>query len=148
MEKQSIRRIVFFSTAANDLEREDLLELFDMASRNSTANSLTGLSMYHRRSFCHIREGDPNEITKSLVRMEQSHWHYNLSIVSDTIVERRRFRKWFFAFEGGGEFEDRGPNQILEIHKIFETAELDHAFEDLACRSFAQAFTDDIKAST
>ena len=139
-----MRRVVFFSTAPRDLDQADLISLFEIAAGNSRKHSITGLTIYHRRTFCHIREGSPEEISQSMIRSERSEWHYNLSVVADNIVESRLFTDWFLSFGMNDAIKFPSSKQLIEIEKVLTYPDLSNALDDLVCRSFINAFLTDV----
>lgn len=139
-----MRRVVFFSTATAEMSESDLLDMYDVAKSITAEHDITGLTIYYKKNFCHIREGDTNEISKSIVRTEQSPWHYNLSIVSDGEVSNRRFPKWFLAVDlDHAEALTQKP-QLVDLLQVLDHPDLSFAMEDLACRSFVEAFLADV----
>ena len=139
-----MRRVVLFSTATTDMSESDLMDMYDFARTNTAEHDVTGLAIYYKKNFCHIREGDTNEISRSIVRTEQSPWHYNLSIVSDGEVANRRFPKWFMAVDLEHAETLTEKPQLLDLLQVLDHPDLSFAMEDLACRSFVEAFLADI----
>ena len=128
-----------------------LLKLYDVASTNAANDDLTGLTVYYRKTMFHIREGDPQLVSNSIIRAESQGWTYNMSIVEDAMYETRLFDEWNLSFIPEDEASLRHGKNLLNFAGLREHSALARAMLDPMFSTFFEVYTaemdDEIAAS-
>lgn len=137
---QNLRRIVYFTTTYETQSQDELMGFYQRASANALNEEITGLSVYHKKSLLHVREGATDKIANSIARTGSSGWQYNLSIVSDVSDVPRLFGKWYACFRADDPafFEDK--DGLIDLRDLQRHPAFERAAEDLTVLSFLQAF--------
>ena len=128
-----------------------LLKLYDVASTNAAKDDLTGLTVYYRKTMFHIREGDPQLVSNSIIRAESQGWTYNMSIVEDAMYETRLFDEWNLSFIPEDEASLRHSKNLLNFAGLREHSALARAMLDPMFSTFFEVYAaemdDEIAAS-
>ena len=140
MDQQTVRRIVYFTNTHELLSQEDLLGFYQRASVSSKDEGFTGLSVYHKKSLLHVREGTPEKLANSIARTGASGWQYNMSIVSDVSDVSRLFGKWYACFRMDDRDVSEGKDGLIDLRDLQNHPAFARAAEDLTVLSFLQAF--------
>ena len=127
---------------------EDILRLYGVASVNAARDSLTGLTVYHRKGMFHIREGDAQRVSNSIVRAESQGWHYNLSIIEDADYEERLFKEWNLAYLPEDPASLLQGEHLLDLSEMRNSPKLSKANQDLTFSTFLDVFLGDLDDET
>lgn len=122
----------------------DVQRLYDVASVNAERDDLTGLTAYHRKSMIHIREGDAQLVSNSIVRAESQGWHYNLSIVQDDMFDERLFDDWNLSYVPSSPSALMGRPRLLDLTTLGDQPTMARAKVDPMFSTFFEVFAADI----
>ena len=113
-------RIMYFSTAATELATEELDTILSTARRRNAADGITGLLMYHERSFLQILEGEEARVMQCFHRIGADPRHRNVLEMFRMTGSDRLFGDWAMGFarpedfKGGNSMAVRAIDQIIE----------------------------------
>lgn len=140
-----LRRVTYNSNTPKALNDQDLLDLYAEASKNAERDELTGLTIYRRNSLFHVREGDPQLVSNSIVRASNRGWTYNVSIVLDDTVDHRLFDSWYLSFLPDSPASlDTGAG-LIDLSKIRSHPATENAFNNPAFSVVFDAFIGDFE---
>lgn len=139
------RRVIYLCSTHDHMADADVQKLYDVASENAARDDLTGLTAYHRKSMIHIREGDAQLVSNSIVRAESQGWHYNLSIVQDDMFEERLFDDWNLSFVPGSADALIGRPRLFDLTTLGEQPTMARAKQDPMFSTFFEVFAADIE---
>lgn len=142
------RRVTYVCSTANEMRDEDIHRLYSVASVNAARDSLTGLTVYHRKGMFHIREGESQLVSNSIVRAESQGWHYNLSIVEDAEFSERLFGEWNLAYLPEDPASLLNGEHLLDLAVMRDDPKLAKANQNLTFSTFLDVFLGDFDAET
>jgi hypothetical protein len=94
-----IFQLCYTSTATQDLERQDLVNLLSVSRRNNAAAGITGLLLYSGDRFVQLLEGDEAEVRKLYAVIREDERHRDLSVVFEEQVPARDCPDWSMGFQ-------------------------------------------------
>lgn len=96
-----MHKVIYVSTAAAEFSATELDQLLEGSRRNNARRGLTGLLLYHRRSFLQLLEGPESEIRALLAVVERDPRHAEILTLLDTPdpTGHRLFPDWTMGFE-------------------------------------------------
>jgi hypothetical protein len=124
---------------------EDILRLYGVASVNAARDSLTGLTVYHRKGMFHIREGESQLVSNSIIRAESQGWHYNLSIVEDAAYSERLFDDWNLAYLPEDPASLTKGAHLLDLETMRDNPKLAKANQNLTFSTFLDVFLGNVE---
>jgi hypothetical protein len=92
-----LRQIVYISSATQQFTAEALEELLARARANNERSGITGILLYHDRSFLQIIEGTRDDVDRLMARIGRDPSHTSLRIVQDESISDRDFKSWAMA---------------------------------------------------
>ncbi len=94
----SLYEVVYVSQSSQDMSPHDLAELLDRARLNNMAQGITGIMIYHRRSFMQLLEGERSAVLALYERIAKDTRHRQLRKLWDGPITNRSFADWGMAF--------------------------------------------------
>ena len=110
-------QIIYISAAAESFDEADLPELLNVARKNNTNLNITGMLLYHDRSFIQVLTGPEESVINVYNKVERDARHTNARILYRGPVEHRTFEDWsmgFYKTKGMGD-ELPGLNNVLSL---------------------------------
>ena len=94
-----MKQIVWISEACKEYSDEELLQLLNKSRANNVRRNVTGLLIYDKKSFMQFMEGDAESVDDIFQnRIEPSHLHKNVTLLSQREIEERNFKNWTMGF--------------------------------------------------
>ena len=143
-QKTPVRRVIYLSTTQQNMPEADLYKLCDEASSNAARDGLTGLTVFHRSSMFHLREGEADLIGSSIVRAGARGWHYDATVVFDDAVKDRLFDKWYLSFAPSDINQMMSHPNLLSLNSLMRCPETELARNDIMFRTYLETFLDDV----
>ncbi|KUO56705.1 MAG: hypothetical protein APF78_11405 [Sphingomonadales bacterium BRH_c3] len=88
-----LRQIVYISTAAG-IDSAAIASILESCRRNNAERAVTGLLLYNGRNFLQLLEGNVEDLSWVLHRIEADPRHNGVSIIEDIAVEERACPDW------------------------------------------------------
>ena len=96
---ETLRQIVYVSSAARLMREPELLEILEVARANNAPLDVTGMLLYAGGSFIQALEGEPTAVEKILRKIKRDPRHRGFLVLLDRITEERDFEGWSMAFK-------------------------------------------------
>jgi hypothetical protein len=94
----ALQQIIYTSAALDDFSEVDLSRLLLKARPRNAALDVTGMLLYHDRSFLQVLEGDPTHVAQVFERIRHDRRHTRILTIMNRAVEERQFRDWAMGF--------------------------------------------------
>jgi hypothetical protein len=94
-----VHHITYMSSATRALSPEELGDLLRQAQVLNERNQITGLLMYHNRSFVQTIEGPAPELRETMDRIRLDVRHHGIIMVENRERPDREFMGWTMAFQ-------------------------------------------------
>jgi hypothetical protein len=94
----STRRIVYFSKSLGDGSDRDIADILDVARGRNAKEGITGLLLHIDGVYAQVLEGPAEAVSRVMESIESDRRHSDMVIVSDDMVDQRRFNDWSMAF--------------------------------------------------
>ncbi|NBV23906.1 MAG: BLUF domain-containing protein [Proteobacteria bacterium] len=91
-------QLVYVSAATAAFSQADLRELLTKARPTNSKLHISGLLLYHNRSFFQILEGPEEPVLSLYARIGKDKRHQNVLLLSKRKVEERNFEAWSMGF--------------------------------------------------
>lgn len=88
-----LRQYIYISTAGG-ITDEDIGSILASCQRNNAERNVTGLLLYNGRNFLQLLEGDVEDLSWVMRRIEADPRHNGVSIIDDIAIERRACPDW------------------------------------------------------
>lgn len=92
-------RLVYTSMAVNDLSSEDLLEILKSCRKNNSANDITGILLYAKRTFFQALEGEESILLPLFEKIKTDPRHKDVSLIETKTISEREFPYWNMGFQ-------------------------------------------------
>jgi len=102
-------RLVYFSAAVRLFAREHLLDLLGQSRLRNTAESVTGLLLYHQGSFVQALEGPERSVRKVFGSIQADPRHQRVTTVLEETSPERQFPEWTMGFRFLDDPAERPP---------------------------------------
>ena len=112
----SLIRTVYVSAATKPFSRADLRKLLSKARTHNHSVGITGLLLYHNRSFFQILEGEEAEVDTLFRKIERDDRHNLVMLISKKNWEGRNFGDWSMGFVDA----DPGGAKLPGFRKLLE----------------------------
>jgi hypothetical protein len=100
-----IFQLCYTSTAATDMQRQDLVDLLGVSRRKNEAAGITGLLLYSGNQFIQLLEGDEAQVRELYRLICQDKRHRDIKVVYEATVEDRHCPDWSMGFQALPESE-------------------------------------------
>lgn len=96
--EQELFQLIYISRAADSFKDEELVELLAVARTNNQQLDITGMLLYHERSFIQVLTGPEEKVTALYKKVEQDPRHEDPKILFQGTVSERSFEDWSMGF--------------------------------------------------
>ena len=96
--------IIYTSTAWNDMLPDDIRVLAVRSSENNLDKNISGVLLYHDRTFFQVLEGDEGDLHVLYDVIQQDKRHYGAFKLYEGSIKRRNFSNWGMALANIGAF--------------------------------------------
>ncbi|KAB1156793.1 BLUF domain-containing protein [Flavobacterium luteum] len=90
--------LIYMSSAANHLTKEDISEILLQARRFNFDNSVNGILLYIDGDFIQVLEGRKEVIENLFEKIKKDSRHNNVVILHEGIKSKREFPDWTMGF--------------------------------------------------
>jgi Sensors of blue-light using FAD len=94
----SLIKMVYVSAATKPFTPADLRDLLLKARTFNSSVGISGLLLYHERSFFQILEGQEEQVTPLFAHIGKDKRHANVLLLSREQVKERNFGAWSMGF--------------------------------------------------
>ena len=101
-----MRQIIYVSTAVGTPAEEDLENLLLVARACNLRDGISGLLLYHDRTFMQVLEGPSSAVAATYCRIKRNGSHYRIQELVNKDVDQRIFPDWSMAFARPGREPD------------------------------------------
>lgn len=105
----ALEQLIYTSTAVKDLGERELSQLLLQARRNNERCGVTGMLLYHQRSFLQVLEGDGAMLDAVFARIERDERHTRVGVLLRHPVHAREFAAWSMGFVAEKHIADALP---------------------------------------
>lgn len=109
MVKESLRQVVYTSSAVVLPDDAMLRDILKVSSRNNERLGVTGLLLHVEGSFMQVLEGDSLVLDGLIQRIARDRRHKSMSILTDVPIKERNFAAWAMAL---ADLSDRDVAQV------------------------------------
>ncbi|MCH9675240.1 MAG: BLUF domain-containing protein [Gammaproteobacteria bacterium] len=95
----SLISVVYISTANSDFSDGQLKGLLETARHNNAALDLTGMLLYHDRTFIQVLEGPEEHVAKMYEKIGADPRHHGIVQLLRRDIGAREFDTWAMGFE-------------------------------------------------
>ena len=88
-----LRQYIYISTASG-IDSEAIESILESCRRNNRERNVTGLLLYNGRNFLQLLEGDVQDLSWVMARIEADPRHTGLSVMEDIAVSERACPDW------------------------------------------------------
>lgn len=92
-------RLVYTSTAVEDLSPDQLLQILKSCRKNNSANDVTGILLYAHRTFFQVLEGKKEIILNLFEIIKKDPRHENVTLLETKEIFEREFPYWNMGFQ-------------------------------------------------
>lgn len=87
-------RLSYLSSSRHDLAPAELEAILSVARRRNSADQITGMLMYHERSFLQVLEGPEDKVRACFERIQRDRRHFGLYAMQQSAATTRAFSNW------------------------------------------------------
>lgn len=95
---ESFYQLIYVSAAADDFDEASLPDLLKQARTNNAARDITGMLLFHDRSFIQVLTGLESAVKDLFARIARDPRHLNARVLYQGVVEERSFEDWSMGF--------------------------------------------------
>lgn len=113
----SLLQIIYISAASPDFDENELTDLLLKARINNTKLGITGMLLYHERSFVQVLTGPEEKVMPLFNKIGKDKRHDQCQMLSKSYVDERSFEDWsmgFYKSHANSEKELPGFNNVLK----------------------------------
>ncbi len=92
-------RIVYTSSAVKDLTAEDLLKILKSCRKNNSANDVTGILLYSKRTFFQALEGEEAVLMPLFELIKKDPRHKDVTLIEKKEISEREFPYWNMGYQ-------------------------------------------------
>lgn len=111
-------RLTYLSAARDEMHREELDAILDVARENNRRHEVTGLLLYHDMQFFQALEGGRQQVEQVFGRIKADRRHTGCLALESRPVEQRLFDGWSMAYRSIGELDTAQKQNFLELTKV------------------------------
>ena len=114
--QQEYFQLIYISAAVPGFDEHELPELLAVARENNKALSITGMLLYHNRSFIQVLTGPKESVESLFAKIECDPRHTNTRILYRGAVSGRSFNDLSMGFYNSSKSKDEIPglNDVLK----------------------------------
>ena len=94
-----IYQLVYISRASTELDDDELDRILAGAREENGGLDVTGMLLYHDKSFIQVLEGEQETVEKLFARIEKDRRHKETNVVLRTSVDERAFDGWSMGYK-------------------------------------------------
>ena len=94
----ALTRLVYLSSATQQLSKTELLEILHQSRPNNLAREITGLLLYKDGNILQILEGEGAAVNELFAHIERDARHQGVIVLLNEPVDERAFPEWSMGF--------------------------------------------------
>ena len=94
-----MHRLVYFSSAVQLFDDEDLIKILSKARKFNEDNDITGMLLYAKGNFMQILEGEKTAVQATFGRIEKDERHHDIRVIFNNSAPKRLFEGWRMGFK-------------------------------------------------
>ncbi len=87
-------QVVYASAATIGFTQKDLLKLLGLARERNTAAGISGMLLYHNKSFLQVLEGPRQHVDELFTRIQKDPRYKNCLVLLRTEIQKKEFENW------------------------------------------------------
>jgi len=91
-------QVVYASAATISFTEKDLMKLLELARARNTAAGISGMLLYHNKSFLQVLEGPREQVDALFTKIEKDPRHKNCLVLLRTEIQEKEFKNWSMGF--------------------------------------------------
>jgi len=108
-------QLVYVSSAARLMSRQELFELLDQSRRNNQRQDITGMLLYKDGNFMQALEGPEEAVNALHAKIQADPRHKGMITLFERPAERREFGDWSMGFQNLDELDLSGVPGYTEF---------------------------------
>ena len=100
-----MKYLIYFSSAVELMNQDQLLEILKVSRKNNAANNITGMLLYGEGAFVQVLEGEEEVLRATYERIAADPRHRGLIKVAEGQLENRNFPEWSMGFKSANRQE-------------------------------------------
>lgn len=113
--------IAYVSAARDPLVPQLLADILDVSARNNARDGITGVLMYHDRTFFQILEGARDAVKSCYARICMDNRHSGVCLMWEHDVESRVFSDWAMGYAGPDQIKGYSGNTYQNLCHLIGT---------------------------
>jgi hypothetical protein len=113
-----IYQIIYGSTETRAFTSLELAELLRKARINNAGLGITGMLLYHDRSFMQILEGDKEKVDALFDKIQRDSRHGGVTVFCRSQSVQREFGEWSMAFHAPTDDEIAGVGGFKDVYAV------------------------------
>lgn len=138
-----MHRIIYLSTAAYPLEKEEINILLKNCSLFNAKNNVSGILLYIECNFIQVLEGEKNVIQDLFEKIKADKRHKGVISVINESIEQRQFGTWSMGFYSDNYENLKDLNEIEDLKKVLSSDNKNKAVS-IFLKTFLQSHRKDI----
>jgi hypothetical protein len=94
----AIIQLIYVSTAAHELNEQEIRQILDASVMNNNIRHITGMLLYSAGNFMQVLEGEEVDVDECMARIERDPRHHAIVVLSRETVLAREFPQWSMGF--------------------------------------------------
>lgn len=93
-----LMQLVYTSTATGTINTGEFEDILHVARTKNAEKGITGMLMFHEKTFYQCLEGDENVINELYTKIAIDDRHFNVHLIGKIEIEKRSFSDWEMGF--------------------------------------------------
>ena len=110
-----LHRLAYVSSSSTPLALDMLSDILEVSRQNNKRDGISGVLMYHDRTFFQILEGERLVVEDCYGRIARDFRHTDLEIVIDEAIDERSFAKWAMRYAGPDEIQGHIKHSLRSL---------------------------------
>lgn len=136
--------IVYLSTLVGEETDEMLQDILLTARQCNLRDGITGLLLYHNRSFLQILEGGKKPVTNCFDRIKADPRHTNILELRSEEIEAPHFKGWHMAFLPFDYLNVDHQRGFLNIQTLYFSDKMNELRSDTRSSMYVKTFMDSL----
>ncbi len=130
-------QIVYASAAAVSFAQTDLVNLLKVARERNAAAGISGMLLYHNKSFLQVLEGPQEQVDALFTKIEKDPRHKNCLVLLRGEIQEKESENWSMGFVDTSKVAAQFPGFIDYVNQL-ESMSIDKAGARRFLRKFQE----------
>ena len=100
------------------MNQEDLLDLLNSSRERNLEHNITGMLVYHKKSFIQVLEGEKEKVQQLFTNIQNDSRHSNVYSFWEAEIPELKFSSWTMGFKN---LTDLKPEELEGFSDFLET---------------------------